>query len=67
LRRLRVDVVKNSMTADSSNDGEFETSTTTDAALEGLSQALASEGVDARVWRCRHGLMALLPQSAHEL
>jgi hypothetical protein len=31
LRRLRVEVVKNRMTADSSNDGEFETSTTTDA------------------------------------
>jgi hypothetical protein len=31
LRRLRVDVVKNSITAVSSNDGEFETSTTTDA------------------------------------
>jgi hypothetical protein len=31
LRRLRVEVVKNSMTADSSNEGEFETSTSTEA------------------------------------
>ena len=29
--RLRVEVVKNSITADSSNEGEFDTSTTTDA------------------------------------
>src|SRR5207249_4615613 len=31
------------------------------------SQALAGKGVDARVWRCRHGPMALCPQSGHEL
>ena len=36
-------------------------------ALEGFSQALAGEGVDARVRRCRHGLMAVFPQSGHEL
>jgi hypothetical protein len=36
-------------------------------ALKGFGHTLAGEGVDARVWRCRHGLMAVFPQLGHEL
>ena len=35
-------------------------------ALKDLSQGLAGEGVDARVWRCRHRLMAVFPEIGHE-
>jgi len=57
---LEVDVSKNLSTAASSNDGEFDTSTTTARAGEDFGQALARERVDARVRRRRHRLMALL-------
>ena len=56
--RLRVDVSKNSITAASAQDGEFDTSTTTFAPARALGQALAGEGVDARRGGRRHGLVA---------
>ena len=35
--------------------------------LKDVGQAPRGERVDAGIWRCGHGLMALLPQSGHEL
>ena len=65
--RLRVDVSKNSSTAASSNEGEFDTSTTTDAPAKDLGQSLAGERVDARVGRRRDRLVAVLVELGHEL
>ena len=61
---LRPAVWKKSIAAWSSKDGEFETSTTTSAPVQRVGQALAGEGVDARVRRGGDHLMALLRQEA---
>ena len=62
-----VEVRKNSITASSANDGEFDTSTTTAAPVEHLREPLAGERVHPGVRGSGHRLVAVLAQLGHQL
>ena len=64
--RLVVERVKKSSTASASNDGEFETSTTTSVSDEYLGESLAGHGVHARVRRGGDGLVALFGETGDD-
>jgi hypothetical protein len=62
-----VDVVKNPMTAASSQEGGSDTSTTDSGPSENLGQAFARDRVDAGLRRCRYRLMAGCAEGRDEL
>jgi hypothetical protein len=59
--------VKKFIAAVSSNEGEFDTSTTTAAAFENLGESLAGKCIHTAVRRCRHSLVPVLTKSVDEL
>ena len=66
MSRLCVEVLKNFITAASSNEGEFETSITTAERSQSVGKTFTGDGVDARARRRRYDIVTLAREHRDE-